>query len=106
MEDADLQQLVGKAVYVRTMGAIKLGRLVAFSPSTLALDDASWLADPDMDGGDGRRQSNVLAKGLGTRPDVEPYPDRLFVNRGVVESVTVWRHDLPGHEPAKKRVKR
>lgn len=91
----DFETLINNPVYVRTMGAIKLGRLLKVTPTVLILDQASWLADPDMDGGEGRAQENVLKNGLGRRPDVQRYSDPIFLNRGVTETLTRWRHALP-----------
>lgn len=61
-------------------------------PFTLTLDRCSWVADPG--GGERAEQKDVLAKGMGSLADLQPYPDRVYMNRSVVETVTLWRHDL------------
>jgi hypothetical protein len=73
-------------VVVTTVGRIYLGRLVAYDPSHLLLEDASWLADMG-------RVHEALERG--TFQEVEPYPDPMLVFRGVISDLTLWRHALP-----------
>lgn len=77
---------VGQTIIVTTVGRIYVGRLKAYDPSHLQLEDAAWVADQ------GRVNESLLN---GTLAEVEPYPDPMLVQRGVVTDITLWRHELP-----------
>lgn len=87
-----MESLIDKKVFVRTMGAHFVGVLVAVDGFTLELDECSWVADPGA--GERAEQKDVLAKGFGGNADLQPFPDRVYLNRSVVETVTEWRHAL------------
>lgn len=81
-----LSELIGEAVFVRTVTHHHTGRLVAVDARWLTLDDAAWIAD------DGRFADALRD---GTLSEIEPFPGRAWVAVGSVIDVTRWDHPLP-----------
>lgn len=78
---------IGANVIIRTITATTTGRLTAVGPDTLALEDATWVADS------GRW---AAALETGDLAEVEPFPSgRVLVGRGAVVDAALWQHDLP-----------
>ncbi|MCI0544608.1 MAG: hypothetical protein L0Z49_09235 [Actinobacteria bacterium] len=94
--DQLIAELMERKVFVRTMGAHFLGRLVAADIWWLKLEQCSWLADPDTSGDEEQRQQEyVLLHGLGPHADIQRYPNPKYLNKGPIEGLTEWDHDLP-----------
>jgi hypothetical protein len=83
------QELIDKAVIIRTASYHYIGVLVGVGPDYYVITDAVWV-------GDTGRWTQALASGqLG---EVEPWPDpteRVIVGRGLVGDVSRWRHPIP-----------
>lgn len=81
---------VGQNVLVRTVGYHAVGRLDELSDDWLVLSSASYL-------GDTGRYSQALHDGLEEteHAEIEVVGGTMWVNRGVVCDVVVYRHPLP-----------
>ena len=81
-----MKDLIGKAVFVRTVTTYFTGLLVKVEDGFATLDDAAWIADTG-------RFADALAKG--TLNEIEPYPGSMVVSCGAIVDVCEWAHDLP-----------
>lgn len=79
-------RLVGTDVLIRTVTMTLTGHVEAIDNELIELSSAAWIADTG-------RFSDALY--TGTLSEVEPFPDRAFVNRGSVIDIAPWSHDLP-----------
>jgi len=77
---------VGASYIIRTLSYHYTGRLVDVTDSDIVLEDAAWIADSG-------RWATALE--TGELSEVEPYPDRVIINRSVIVDVSVWQHALP-----------
>lgn len=77
---------IGEKYFVRCATYHYLGRLEALTDRELVLSDASWVAD-----------SGRFGKALsgGEVAEVEPYPDKVILNREAVVDASIWLHALP-----------
>jgi len=92
---------VGQHVFVRTIGEILIGRLVAETPQGLVLSHATWLAEVGQihltlrDGLDRRHVSqNDPALEWSCLTDGSE-GDPIWVGRGVISYYKRWPHALP-----------
>ena len=86
MNNALLEELVGKAVLIRTVTVYHVGNLDAIDDTTIQLSRASWVADTG--------RFNV-AIATGKLNEVECFTDPVLVSRGAIVDITVWNHPLP-----------
>ena len=77
---------VGKSYFVRSVTYHYTGRLEAITDTDLVLADAAWVADSG-------RFTNALR--AGTLSEVEPFPDRVIIQRSAVVDACEWSHPLP-----------
>lgn len=77
---------IGEKYLIRTVTMHFTGRVTAVTDSDIVLEDAAWIAHTG-------RFAEALA--TGKMEEIEPYPDRTCVARGVIVDFAVWRHDLP-----------
>lgn len=78
--------VVGKSYLIRTVTMHYTGRLIEITDSDIVLEQAAWIADTG-------RYTNSLKDG--NLLEVEPYPDRVAVNRDVIVDFAEWKHKLP-----------
>jgi len=79
-------RLVGTDVLIRTVTMTLTGHVEDVDNELIELSSAAWIADI------GRFAEAIAA---GTLSEVEPFPDRAYVNRGAVVDITLWSHPLP-----------
>lgn len=84
-ELADLDDLVGKKLFIRTVTYHLTGEVTRRVGNFLALKDAAWIADS------GRFMGAIKD---GTLDEVEPVGDAL-VNINSIVDMFPWRHKLP-----------
>jgi hypothetical protein len=77
---------IGKCYLIRTVTFYYVGKLISITDSDLVLEQASWISDTG-------RFSNALTSGVFN--EVEPYPNKVMVNRDVIVDYCEWDHDLP-----------
>lgn len=82
---SNLQDFVGKKVFLRTVTYHLVGRVVKVVGSLLFLEEASWVADSG-------RFTDAIKEG--ELSEVEPLGD-WFVNFTTVVDGGFWNHDLP-----------
>ena len=81
----DLDQLVGKAYFFRTVTYHLVGEVVSKTGMVLQLKNASWVADSG-------RFMNAIKNG--TLKEVEPL-GVAFINLNTVTDFFPWNHSLP-----------
>lgn len=79
---------IGDSILVRTVTMYQLGRVVAVTPDSIVLTDASWIADVG-------RLGEALANGCAALREVERCPAWVCVGRGSIVDLLPWAHDLP-----------
>jgi hypothetical protein len=79
--------LIGKAIFIRTVTYHYLGKYTKRVGNFLQLEQASWVADSG-------RFADFLKKGLQSGSEIEPMGTTL-VNTEVIIDVTPWTHELP-----------
>ena len=77
---------IGKLYLIRTVTMHYTGRVIAVTDTDVVLEDAAWIADTG-------RFADSLAPG--SVSEVEPYPGRVAVCRGVMVDFAEWNHALP-----------
>jgi hypothetical protein len=77
---------VGEKYLIRTVTFYYLGRLNSITDCDLVLENASWIPDTG-------RFSDCLVSG--ELNEIEPYPNTVIVNRGMISDCSVWKHTLP-----------
>jgi hypothetical protein len=82
----DYTDLIGGAVFIRTVSMYYTGRILEERDGVLVLEDAAWIADTS-------RFSVALA--TGKLAEVEPYPGEVRVSKGAIIDLSVWAHPLP-----------
>lgn len=81
----NLNELVGKKIFLRTVTYHMLGKCIKKIGNFLQLEDASWIADSG-------RFMNFIKEGK--IDEVEPVGE-VFVNLDTVIDFYFWKHDLP-----------
>jgi len=83
----ELQDLVGKAWFFRTVTYHMTGRVVKIvAGQFLVLEEAAWIADS------GRFADAIKT---GELSEVEPVGDGVLINIQTVTDIFPWRHELP-----------
>ena len=77
---------VGKSYFIRGVTYHYVGRLVEITEKELVLEDAAWVADSG-------RFATALKSG--ELSEVEPYPNKVIINRTAIMDASLWPHDLP-----------
>jgi hypothetical protein len=77
---------VGKAYFIRSVTYHYTGRLVTITDTDLVLASAAWIAESG-------RFSEALK--IGRLNEVEPYPDKVILQRSAIVDACEWLHDLP-----------
>lgn len=80
-----LQDLVGSAVFIRTVTYHCTGRVVGIVDGFIELDDSAWIADSG-------RFADALE--TGELDEVEP-TKRMWVSIASIVDFFEWKHDLP-----------
>ena len=79
--------LIGNAIFVRTVTMHDTGVLMRVTEKELVLTDCAWIADSG-------RFHKALAKG--ELNEVEPYPDgEVIINRDSLLDICAWDFALP-----------
>jgi len=81
-----MRELIGEAVFIRTVTMYHTGKVVAVSDTFVTLSDAAWVADTG-------RFSDALK--TGKLSEVEPVEGLVRVSLGAVVDIFEWNHDLP-----------
>ena len=84
--DGPMSELLGMAVFIRTVTYHYTGRIVRVTPLAVTLEKASWIADS------GRFSE---AMNSGEFSEVEPYPNEVTIMIGSIVDYTKWPHPLP-----------
>ena len=87
IELTSFDDLLGKAVFIRTVTYHYLGKFKKRVGNFMQLEKASWVADSG-------RFSDFLKSGLQANSEIEPMGTTL-INTEVIIDITPWRHELP-----------
>lgn len=77
---------IGNTYFIRTVTMHHVGSLVSFTDDEIILKDASWVADSG-------RFSQALKNGV--LEEVEPFSEKVLINRKSIVDATLWNHKLP-----------
>ena len=84
--EANMKELIGENVFIRTVTMYHTGKVVAVSDKFVTLSDAAWVADTG-------RFSDALK--TGNLSEVEPVEGLVRVSLGAIVDVFEWKHELP-----------
>lgn len=73
-------------VIIRCVTHYYVGRVAVVTRDAVLLTEASWVASTG-------RWHTALA--TGELDEVEPYPDKVWINRGAMVDWSSWNHELP-----------
>ena len=77
---------IGQNYFVRTVTYHYTGKLETVTDKEIVLSGAAWIADSG-------RWAEALR--TGKLSEVEPYPDKVIVNRSAIVDSSLWLHELP-----------
>lgn len=78
---------IGTNVFIITVTRFYTGRVTAIAEEEVELDEAAWIADTG-------RFTDAM-KAVEKLNEIEPYPGKTIVNRGLIADWSVWPHELP-----------
>jgi hypothetical protein len=88
VEISDMQDFVGKKLFIRTVTFHLVGKVEKIVGNLMELSNASWVADSG-------RFMNAIKDG--TLDEVEPV-GQMWVNTSSVIDISNWNHDLPNKQ--------
>lgn len=84
-----VDDMIGQAVFVRTVTYHYTGLLALCDGQFIRLDDACWIADSG---------SFFDFLKTGEAAEVEPYPDRCFISMGAIVDISPFSLPLPRNQ--------
>jgi len=80
---------MGKAYLFRTLGEIRIGRVVGVTRDGYILNDSAWVADT------GVRWGEMLANGFPSEAEIEVEGDGIIMMKSHCLALIPWHHELP-----------